>query len=173
MPISTPWDALAAQTGAVGMLVGCVGRNPARPGRDLTNAAALPGEWRSWPRGKDPAADVRRSLTRTGTLNPHRKTPRCRFEDIGWITVCEDVWNDGTSGPAISAESAVALADAGADLLLNLPVPWHQARSGPGARCFRVQPSKPGVRSSIATWSGGNDELVFDGQSVAYRGMES
>ena len=120
---------LAAQTGEVGLLVGFVGETRQRPGRGLTNSAAL-------------LAGGQIVATRDKTLLPtydvfdedrwfqpaSGNTPiEFRGRKLG-VTICEDVWNDEDFWPErrYRPNPAVDLAQAGADLLLNLSAsPWH------------------------------------------------
>jgi NAD+ synthase (glutamine-hydrolysing) len=83
--------------------------------------------------------------------------------DVGGVrvglTICEDVWEPG---PPLSDE-----ANAGASLVLNLSAsPYH---AGKGAQRERMLAQR--ARDSLAVVAfcnvvGGQDELVFDGQSV-------
>ncbi|MBN8249448.1 MAG: NAD+ synthase, partial [Verrucomicrobia bacterium] len=166
-------DRLAAATGPVGLLVGFVGRNPARPGRELTNAAAL-------------LADGRIIAVREKTLLPtydvfdedryfEPATGNApvvfRGHRLG-ITICEDLWNDEDFWPErrYRPNPAVALVEAGADLILNLSAsPWHLGKERTRhamLSSLAAKTERPVVYCNLA---GGNDELIFDGQSVVYR----
>jgi hypothetical protein len=86
------------------------------------------------------------------------------------LTICEDLWNEAEHGVPgrYRPDPAAALVAGGADLLVNLSAsPWHlgkeQRRRGlltNVARRHRV----PVVYCNLV---GGNDELVFDGGSLA------
>ena len=161
---------LAAQTGATGLLVGHVGRNPSRPGREWTNAASL-------------LADGRVVATRTKTLLPtydvfdedrwfepasENAPVEFRGEQVG-ITICEDLWNDEDFWPErrYRPNPAASLVAAGARLILNLSAsPWHLGKDRTRLAMLRSLASKHEVPVVYCNLVGGNDELVFDGQSL-------
>lgn len=161
---------LAAQTGATGLLVGHVGRNPSRPGREWTNAASL-------------LANGGVVATRTKTLLPTYDV----FDEDRWfepatenlpvefrgvtvgITICEDLWNDEDFWPErrYRPNPAASLVAAGARLILNLSAsPWHLGKDTTRLAMLRSLASKHGVPVVYCNLVGGNDELVFDGQSL-------
>ena len=165
---------LAAQTGEVGMLVGYVGKSPVRPGRELTNAAALlagGGVVATREKTLLPTYDVFDEDRYFEPAGENRPVP-FRGQSLG-ITICEDVWNDEDFWPArrYRPNPAVALADSGADLLLNLSAsPWHQGKERTRRAMLSSLALKTGRPVVYCNLAGGNDELIFDGQSVAYRG---
>ena len=107
-------------------------------------------------------------------FEPASENTRCRFGDIGLGSPSAGM--SGTTGLLAGRRyrpnPAVALADAGADLLLNLSASPGIRGADPARDAFEsaLKTGRPVVYCNLA---GGNDELVFDGQSVAYRGMES
>jgi NAD+ synthetase len=161
---------LAAQTGRTGLLVGHVGVNAARPGREWTNAASL-------------LADGAIVATRTKTLLPTydvfdedrwfepavENTPvEFRGMKVG-ITICEDLWNDEDFWPErrYRPNPAASLVAAGARMILNLSAsPWHLGKDRTRLAMLRSLASKHGVPVVYCNLVGGNDELVFDGQSL-------
>ena len=165
---------LAAQTGEVGMLVGYVGKSPVRPGRELTNAAALlagGGVVATREKTLLPTYDVFDEDRYFEPAAENRPVP-FRGQSLG-ITICEDVWNDEDFWPArrYRPNPAVALADSGTDLLLNLSAsPWHQGKERTRRAMLSSLALKTGRPVVYCNLAGGNDELIFDGQSVAYRG---
>ena len=161
---------VAAATGEVGLLVGFVGENARRPGRGLTNSAAL-------------LADGKVVATRDKTLLPTYDV----FDEDRWfepatdntpvafrgrklgITICEDVWNDEDFWPErrYRPNPAVALAGAGADVILNLSAsPWHLGKEKTRQAMLSSLAAKTGRPVVYCNLVGGNDELVFDGQSL-------
>jgi NAD+ synthase (glutamine-hydrolysing) len=163
---------LAAQTGEVGLLVGFVGETRQRPGRGLTNSAAL-------------LAGGQIVATRDKTLLPtydvfdedrwfqpaSGNTPiEFRGRKLG-VTICEDVWNDEDFWPErrYRPNPAVELAQAGADILLNLSAsPWHLGKERTRHAMLRSLALKTGRAVVYCNLVGGNDELVFDGQSLVF-----
>ena len=88
-------ERLAAATGPVGLLVGYVGKNEKRPGREATNAVAL------LQNGKILATRVKSLLPTYDVFDedryfePAQENSPVEFngQKIG-LTICEDVWND-------------------------------------------------------------------------------
>jgi NAD+ synthase (glutamine-hydrolysing) len=76
------------------------------------------------------------------------------------ITICEDIWEDSGPGKMLCSKG-------GADLLLNISSsPFHKGKGK--ARRKIIQQRARSYRSHIAYVNliGGQDELVFDGQSL-------
>jgi len=88
-------DRLAAQTGKTGLLVGFVGENRVKPGREVTNSAAL------LQNGKLLATRHKTLLPTYDVFDEDRyfepATENLPVEFNGrklGLTICEDVWND-------------------------------------------------------------------------------
>ena len=166
-------DRLAAQTGETGLLVGFVGRHPICPGRELTNSAALLCG------GKVVAIRHKTLLPTYDVFDEDRYfEPAAENLPVSFrghrlgITICEDLWNDEDFWPArrYRPNPAVTLADAGADLIVNLSAsPWHLGKERTRHAMLSSLAAKAGRPVFYCNLAGGNDELVFDGQSVAYR----
>lgn len=165
-------DRLAAATGTVGLLVGFVGRNPRRPGRELTNAAALLAE------GGIVAVREKSLLPTYDVFDEDRYFEPAaanapvpfRGHQLG-ITICEDLWNDEDFWPErrYRPNPAVTLVDAGADLILNLSAsPWHLGKERTRRAMLASLAAKTGRPVVYCNLAGGNDELVFDGQSMVH-----
>ncbi len=74
------------------------------------------------------------------------------------LTVCEDIWEPG---PALSAKQA------GAQLLININAsPFHIDKQGQRLRVLRERVAQAGLPIVYVNQVGGQDELVFDGQSL-------
>lgn len=87
------------------------------------------------------------------------------------ITICEDIW---TGSLPIRARYAVDplshLETANLDLLLNLSAsPWHRGKGSQRLEIIRHAAARCGCPVAYCNSVGGNDELVFDGQSVIMR----
>jgi len=163
---------LAAATGKAGLLVGYVGDNTDRPGRDVTNAAAL-------------LQNGAILATRTKTLlptydvfdedryfEPAEANLPLEFNGrrIG-ITICEDIWNDEDFWLVRRYEHnpPVELAEAGAELILNISAsPWHLGKDATRRSMLQSLASKTRRPVVFCNQVGGNDELVFDGGSMAF-----
>ena len=165
-------DRLAAATGATGLLMGYVGCNTRRPGRDATNAAAL-------------LQNGRILATRTKTLlptydvfdedryfEPARDNAPVEFNGrmIG-ITICEDVWNDEDFwlDRRYRGNPAIELVAQGARTLFNLSAsPWHLGKNQTRADMLSSLVAKARCPLVYCNLVGGNDELIFDGASMAF-----
>lgn len=74
------------------------------------------------------------------------------------ITICEDMWHPGPMRQAF---------DAGARLMLNLNAsPFHIAKGGEREEVLRTRIGEGGMPVVYVNLVGGQDELVFDGESL-------
>ncbi|MEY4691707.1 MAG: hypothetical protein RIT19_2032 [Verrucomicrobiota bacterium] len=165
-------ERLASAVGEVGLIVGFVGRNPDRPGRPLTNAAAL------LCRGRVVASRTKTLLPTYDVFDEDRYfEPASENAVIHWeghrlgLTICEDIWNDAEFGVRrrYRPDPAAALVAAGAEILLNLSAsPWQLGKER--LRCGLLQgiARRHQVPVVYCNLVGGNDELVFDGRSLAF-----
>ena len=161
----------AEAVGAVPLCVGFVDKNPARPGRPLCNSAAVlqSGEiiWRQH-KSLLPTYDV---FDEDRYFEPAKTNALFEFKGrkLG-ITICEDIWNDADfwSDRLYRRDPVKELIAQGADLMLNISAsPWwvgkEQTRLTMLQRVARDE-HVPLVQVNLV---GGNDELIFDGHSVA------
>jgi NAD+ synthase (glutamine-hydrolysing) len=76
------------------------------------------------------------------------------------VTICEDLWSE--EGPH------VACAAAGADLIVNINgSPYHDGKSELRRDLLTARSTRLNTAFAYVNMVGGQDELVFDGQSVA------
>src|SRR5262249_3716122 len=129
----TAVERLARSTGAAGLLVGFVGRNERRPGREATNAAAL------LQHGKVQAIRVKTLLPTYDVFDedryfePARENAPVEFNGrkIG-LTICEDVWNDEDfwRDRRYRRNPAMELIEAGSEIIFNISAsPWHLGKN--------------------------------------------
>jgi NAD+ synthetase len=161
----------AAFVGEVPLCVGYVDRNPRRPGRPLHNSAAILHAGRvAWRQHKAllPTYDVfdeDRYFEPGGELKP--------FEFGGHrlgITICEDIWNDEDFWPErrYRRDPVKELVAAGADLIVNLSAsPWHRGKEQTRVAMLQRTARDEGLALLQVNAVGANDELIFDGHSVA------
>ena len=77
------------------------------------------------------------------------------------LTICEDAW---FSQPAAQAR------DAGADLLLNINAsPWNRGKRAQRQRVLDTRVAETGLPIAYVNCVGGQDEVVFDGDSQLLR----
>ncbi len=85
------------------------------------------------------------------------------------ITVCEDIWNDKDFfGQRFYQEDPLEeLLAQDVDLLINISAsPYHLGKASYREKMFRSLASKYSVGLFFVNQVGGNDELIFDGNSV-------
>jgi NAD+ synthetase len=167
-------EQLAAATGPTALLVGYVGENPKRPGREVSNSVALL-------RNGKIAATRAKSLLPTYDVfdedryfEPAQENPPVPFDggELG-LTVCEDIWNDEDFWPErrYHHNPPLELAAAGARILFNISAsPWHAGKEETRYRMLQSMAVKSGRPVLFCNQVGGNDELVFDGGSLAFNG---
>ena len=163
---------LAAATGKTGLLIGYAGSNDKRPGREATNSAALlqnGGVLATRHKTLLPTYDV---FDEDRYFEPATENLPVTFngQKIG-ITVCEDIWNDEDfwKDRRYPRNPAVDLANAGAKLLLNISAsPWHLGKNDTRREMLANLAAKTGCPLLYCNLVGGNDELVFDGASMAF-----
>ena len=161
----------ARSVGAVPLCVGFVDRNPARPGRPLHNSAAVLQEGRIlWRQHKSllPTYDV---FDEDRYFEPARGVEPfvCGGRKLG-ITICEDIWNDEDFWPErlYRRDPVKELIAAGADLILNVSAsPWHAGKEKTRLAMLQRVARDERVPLVQVNLVGGNDELIFDGHSVA------
>jgi NAD+ synthase (glutamine-hydrolysing) len=163
---------LAAASGRTAMVVGYVGENKTRPGRSATNEAAVLQD------GKIIATRLKTLLPTYDVFDEDRYFEPGRENlpvNIGThccgLSICEDIWNDEDFWPErrYLCNPITGLVAGGAEVILNLSAsPWNLSKEklrfemlASVARKFR----RPVVFCNLV---GGNDELVFDGESAVF-----
>lgn len=161
----------AAGIGAVPLCVGYVDRNPARPGRPLLNSAAVlqNGQivWRSI-KSLLPTYDV---FDEDRYFEPAKSIAPfvCNGRKLG-ITICEDIWNDEDFWPdrLYRRDPVRELIAQGADLILNISAsPWSVGKEQTRLAMLQRVARDEKVPLVQVNSVGANDELIFDGHSVA------
>jgi len=165
-------DRLAVAAGDAAMVVGYVGRNEKRPGREVTNSVAL------LHRGQIVATRTKTLLPTYDVFDEDRyfepameNAPVAFNSAMIGLTVCEDVWNDEDfwDERRYRRNPAAELAWAGAKILFNSSAsPWHLGKNR--ARCGMLSQLAAKTRCPVVYCNlvGGNDELIFDGGSMAF-----
>jgi NAD+ synthase (glutamine-hydrolysing) len=165
-------DELAAATGKTGLLVGYVGENKARPGREAVNFVAL------LQNGKIAATRAKTLLPTYDVFDedryfePATENLPVMFngEKIG-LTICEDIWNDEDFWPErrYQHNPPLELTAAGARVLFNVSAsPWCVGKDETRYRMLQSMAAKTKCPVMFCNQIGGNDELVFDGGSLAF-----
>jgi NAD+ synthase (glutamine-hydrolysing) len=162
-------EKLHAQVGESALLVGFVDRNEER-GKPFHNAAAL------LERGK-PIRKTYKSLLPTYDVFDEDRyfEPATRVEPfevqgkkIG-VTICEDIWTDEyLPRPLYDVEPVRALVEQGAEIILNLSASPFRL-GAPACRLEMIAAQARTYQRPICYCNvvGGNDQLIFDGNSIA------
>ena len=165
-------DRLAALTDdRLGLLVGFVDPNPARDGKGLFNAAALCHQGRVVARRHKcllPTYDV---FDEDRYFEPGREVAPIEFGRLKLgVTICEDLWNDPDFWPRrlYHHDPVAELVAQGADLLVNISSsPFTLGKPELRREMVRREAQKHHRYFFYVNQVGGNDELVFDGHSLA------
>ena len=162
---------LAQSVGEVGLVVGHVGINEKHPGRQAVNAVSLLHH------GKVAATRTKTLLPTYDVFDEDRyfepapdNTPvEFNGRKLG-LTICEDVWNDDSfwANPRYRANPVDGLVKQGAEVIVNVSAsPWNLGKEGMRREMLAslaTNAQRPVVYCNAV---GGNDELVFDGGSLA------
>ena len=163
-------DALHRSVGPNPLLVGFVDYNPNIPGKTFVNACAV------LEKGK-PIRKVFKTLLPTYDVFDEARyfepaTDQEPVELLGTkvgVTICEDIWTDKyLKGELYRANPVVNLVSKGVRLILNLSSsPFHVGKPALRREMVRELALKHRVPFFYCNAIGGNDELIFDGNSFA------
>src|ERR1700736_1218468 len=163
-------DALHRSVGPNPLLVGFVDYNPNIPGKSFVNACAV------LEKGK-PIRKVFKTLLPTYDVFDEARyfepaTDQEPVELLGTkvgVTICEDIWTDKyLKGELYRANPVVNLVSKGVRLILNLSSsPFHVGKPALRREMVRELALKHRVPFFYCNAIGGNDELIFDGNSFA------
>jgi NAD+ synthetase len=161
----------AKKVGAVPLCVGYVDRCSARPGRPLANSAAVLQNGKiTWRQDKSllPTYDV---FDEDRYFEPAKNTKPFEFKGRKLaITICEDIWNDEDfwRERLYRRDPIKDLIAQGADLILNISAsPWHAGKEKTRLAMLQRVARDEKVPLVQVNLVGANDELIFDGNSVA------
>jgi NAD+ synthase (glutamine-hydrolysing) len=161
----------AQHIGNVPLCIGYVERNTERPGRALKNCAAVLQNgkiiWRTI-KSLLPTYDV---FDEDRYFEPAEKIEPYVFNGrkLG-ITICEDIWNDEDFWPErlYRCDPVKELISQGAEIILNLSAsPWCDGKEGTRLEMLRRVARDEKTPLAQVNAIGANDELIFDGHSVA------
>jgi NAD+ synthase (glutamine-hydrolysing) len=161
----------ANQIGPVPLCVGFVEKNGERPGRALRNAAAVLQNGKIiWRTAKSllPTYDVfdeDRYFEPGGKVEPFELNGK----KLG-LTICEDIWNDEDFWPErlYRRDPVKELISQGAEIILNISAsPWYAGKEASRLEMLRRVARDEKVPLAQVNAIGANDELIFDGHSVA------
>ena len=159
--------------GEVPLVVGFIDRNTTGHGKPFHNAAAF------LQKGRPPVIIHKRLLPTYDVFDEARYfEPGAASAPIDFggrrigITICEDLWTpDYLPGTLYRADPPADLAAAGAEILLNLSAsPFQYGKPVRRLQMLNAQAKRLGIPIYYCNSVGGNDQLVFDGHSVAISG---
>jgi len=161
----------AQAAGAVPLCVGFVEKNAERPGRALKNSAAVLQNGKIiWRTAKSllPTYDV---FDEDRYFEPAKKVEPFVFagKKIG-LTICEDIWNDEDFWPErlYRRDPVRELVSQGAEIMLNISAsPWCDGKEKTRLEMLQRVARDEKIPLVQVNAVGANDELIFDGHSVA------
>jgi NAD+ synthase (glutamine-hydrolysing) len=164
-------DALAKSVGEVPLITGYVDRNPTRPGRALRNAAAVIQNGKILHRVMKcllPTYDV---FDEDRYFEPAEKVAPIDLcgQKIA-LTICEDIWNDADFWPdrRYRNDPVHDLVRMDATLIVNISAsPWQRGKETTRLAMLQRVARDERVPLVQVNMVGANDELIFDGHSVA------
>jgi len=162
---------LAKKIGKVPLLIGGIEKSKEKAGRPLHNSAFLLHQ------GKIRVVARKALLPTYDVFDEDRyfepgsggKPVRIGGVRVG-VTICEDIWNDEDLWPVrrYRNDPVNDLGKKGMDLLINLSAsPWHIEKERIRYRLLSAVARKQKIPVVQVNAVGGQDELIFDGQSLA------
>ena len=155
------------------LILGYVDSRHNKPGRPIRNAAALLHQGRQLAvRYKTllPSYDVFDEDRYFEPADENAPIP-FRGRALG-LTICEDAWNDAAFWPRrrYFQNPVEPLLDASCDVLINIAAsPWHLGKLKLRIDMFRALLRGRQSHLIYCNLVGGNDELIFDGNSLAIK----
>jgi NAD+ synthase (glutamine-hydrolysing) len=163
-------EEIAARTGSMGVILGFVDRNPRKEGKDFFNAAAFLAE------GKVQGVIHKTLLPTYDVFDEDRYFERSKSVQLVQflgrklgISICEDAWNseDFWSKPLYSTDPIRSQIERGADLMINISAsPFEMGKPRFRFEMLLDHVRKHGVPLVYVNLVGGNDDLLFDGNSL-------
>jgi NAD+ synthetase len=164
--------ALAKKVRGTAALVGFVSKNKDRVGKPARNSVALLHDGKVVAvRHKTllPTYDV---FDEARYFEPARDNPLIRWGGLKLgVTICEDAWavDPSSSRRLYKKDPVAAQARAGADVLINLSAsPFLHGKTAVRRRLLNAHARRHRLPLFYCNAVGGNDEIVFDGGSLAY-----
>lgn len=161
---------LTRETKGIAGIIGFVDRRDSPRGKGLANAAALISDRKILGvkyKTLLPTYDV---FDEGRYFEPGEDSPVFAFRDtrVG-ISICEDIWNDRAYWvrDPYTVDPVLEQAQAGAELLINLSAsPYSRGKEKTRRQLLQRQTLRYRVPLVYVNLVGGNDDLVFDGQSL-------
>jgi NAD+ synthetase len=164
-------DELAKSVGNVPLITGYVERNQIRPGRALRNAAAVIQQGQVTHRVLKSLLPTYDVFDEDRYFEPAEKIAPIELcgQKIA-LTVCEDIWNDADFWPErrYRTDPVHDLVRMGATIILNISAsPWQRGKEATRLAMLQRVARDERIPLVQVNLVGANDELIFDGHSVA------
>jgi len=161
---------LHSKVGKAAWIIGCVDKNPRTTGRPFFNAAAVL-------EADAPIRMVYKSLLPTYDVFDEARYFEPATESVPLliggrligVTICEDIWSEEYLPRGLYGRDPVHdLVAAGAAAIVNISAsPFQIGKPARRVEMIRTQAGKHRVPFFYCNAVGGNDQLVFDGNSLA------
>ena len=165
-------ERIVSTVSGIGVIVGFAERYNGEFGKGLYNSAALINNGNIYSKHRKsllPTYDVF-DESRYFDPAPSVEVVEFRSEKLG-ITVCEDVWNDTDfwNNRLYKIDPGKELVQAGATIIINIAAsPFTLFKRHFRRRMFSAFAANHKTTFCFVNSVGGNDDLVFDGTSMAY-----
>lgn len=148
----------------LGVVFGYVAKNPSAKGRPLLNQAVLASGGRILHEQSKTLLPTYDVFDEARYFEPAFAQTPFDFKGVRLgLTVCEDLWGDHFS---YAQDPVAVLKQQGAELILNLAAsPFSMEKQKLRRRVFSAIAKRHRIPIAYCNLVGGNDELVFDGQS--------
>jgi NAD+ synthase (glutamine-hydrolysing) len=163
-------DCIARDLADISVMVGFVDRNTG-PGRPLHNACAL------LQNGKRVVTQYKTLLPTYDVFDEDRYFEPARDyqgmpvgDTVFGVSICEDIWNDEElyPTPRYNVNPITHLRERGMNALINISAsPYSLSKENIRHELVRNQATRNKIPVIYVNQVGGNDELIFDGRSIA------
>ena len=168
---------VATHVKGIDVIVGYADRNTEPVGRPLRNAVALLRDGMVVSRHFKTLLPTYDVFDESRYFEPGPLDQRCNVVEVGGmragLTICEDLWNDERmiARRLYHENPIVTLHAAGAQVLINTSAsPFVVGKHEFRRKLFASQVKQVGLPLIYVNQVGGNDELVFDGNSMVMDG---
>ncbi len=163
---------IAGAAHGIAVMVGYPERNLSTAGRPLHNAVAVVRDGRVLAKRFKSLLPTYDVFDESRYFEPGPQTELTFIDEhpLG-LTICEDLWNDEQliERPLYHLNPIGDLAEAGAQLLINISAsPFVLAKNEFRKKLFAHQARRWKVPIVYVNQVGGNDDLVFDGNSIVF-----
>ena len=165
-------DMLTKQVKGIAVIAGYISRTAKSTGKELQNTAALIRD------GQIVSTHIKMLLPTYDVFDERRyfepagevHTVEFEGKKLG-ISICEDIWNDPDFWPKrlYDRDPIAELINKGADILINISAsPFTLEKRTLRPRMLKSAATNYGRPLVFVNQMGGNDDLVFDGHSLAF-----